>query len=69
MRKVSEEEIEWIRDNKEEFIQRLSKVTMEFVNELETQREELETLSTEERRIKVNEIISEISKKVEVENK
>lgn len=69
MRKVSEEETEWIRDNKEEFIQRLSKVTIEFVNELETQREELETLSTEERRIKVNEIISEISKKVEVENK
>ena len=69
MRKVSKEEIELNRDNKEEFIQRLSKVTMEFVNELEIQREELEILSTEERRIKVNEIISEISKKVEVDNK
>ena len=60
MRKVSEEEIEWIRENKEEFIKSLSDTIWELDYQINSNREELETLSTDDRRKWVKDMLEKI---------
>lgn len=52
MRKVSEEEIEWIKDNKEEFIKSLSDTIWELDYQINSNREELDSLPTSDDRRK-----------------
>lgn len=62
MRKVSKEEIEWIRDNKEEFIKSLSDSIMELDYLIYINREELESLPTsDDRRKWVKDTLKKIS--------
>ena len=60
MRKVSEEEIEWIKENKEEFIKCLSDTIWELDYQINSNREELETLSTDDRRKWVKDMLEKI---------
>jgi hypothetical protein len=52
MRKVSEEEIEWIKENKEEFIKSLSDTIWELDYQINSNREELDSLPTSDDRRK-----------------
>lgn len=61
MRKVSEEEIEWIKNNKEEFIKSLSNTIMELDYQINLNREELESLPTSDRRKWVKDTLKKIS--------
>lgn len=61
MRKVSEEEIEWIRENKEEFIKSLSDTIWELDYQINSNREELDSLPTsDDRRIWVKDMLEKI---------
>jgi hypothetical protein len=61
MRKVSEEEIEWIRDNKEEFIKSLSDTVLELDYQINSNREELDSLPTpDDRRKWVKDMLEKI---------
>ena len=53
MRKVSEEEIEWIKENKEEFIKSLSDTIRELDYQINSNREELDSLPTSDDRRKL----------------
>ena len=67
MRKVSEEEIEWIRENKEEFIKSLSDTIWELDYQINSNREELETLSTDDRRKWVKDMLEKIVRETQNE--
>jgi hypothetical protein len=61
MRKVSEEEIEWIRDNTEEFIKSLSDTVLELDYQINSNREELDSLPTpDDRRKWVKDMLEKI---------
>lgn len=52
MRKVSKEEIEWIRDNKEEFIKSLSDSLIQLDYQINLNKDELDSLPTPKDRSK-----------------
>jgi hypothetical protein len=68
MRKVSEEEIEWIRDNKEEFIKSLSDTVLELDYQINSNREELDSLPTpDDRRKWVKDMLEKIVRETQNE--
>ena len=68
MRKVSEEEIEWIRENKEEFIKSLSDTIWELDYQINSNREELDSLPTsDDRRKWVKDMLEKIVRETQNE--
>ena len=68
MRKVSEEEIEWIKENKEEFIKSLSDTIRELDYQINSNREELDSLPTsDDRRKWVKDMLEKIVRETQNE--
>ncbi|NVJ45990.1 MAG: hypothetical protein HWE07_02650 [Cytophagia bacterium] len=65
MEKLTQEELKWINDNRNEFIEKVTTTLLQIDTEIQIRKEELESLPTKDERIqKVSEIIKSVTDKL-----